>query len=191
MAKRSKYIGLSIILVAVFLVAYGFIKFKRNIKPDTFVKEIKEYRFELTPISDKQLVSINYKASQLSEQNRDSIEKSYQDFICFKLDVIIKNFQEDITSFVDKSFGEEVNSDQLTNYYLFKMQQDLKLNTNNEELPCLIYFFERNFALTKRNTFIVGFKHPVKNDRTYLSIDNKYFGLGKINIELPTNTVKN
>lgn len=191
MAKRSKYIGLSIILVAVFLVAYGFIKFKRNIKPDTFVKEIKEYRFELTPISDKQLVSINYKASQLSEQNRDSIEKSYQDFICFKLDVIIKNFQEDITSFVDKSFGEEVNSDQLTNYYLFKMQQDLKLNTNNEELPCLIYFFEQNFALTKRNTFIVGFKHPVKNDRTYLSIDNKYFGLGKINIELPTNTVKN
>ncbi|MBA3682859.1 MAG: hypothetical protein H0W73_17095 [Bacteroidetes bacterium] len=153
-------------------------------------KEIKQYKFLLQPLTANDLFNINYGNKDVDEKEKKIILAEYETFCCFRFDIKVEGFDKEITEYYDKA-DEKVDYDQLLNYYLFGMQQDFKLlGMDGSEASCNIYFYERNFMLTKSNRFIVGFKKPSKMETLTFSYDNRFLSIGKINFQINKNDFK-
>ena len=70
-------------------------------------------------------------------------------------------------------------------YLSFGMQQDIRLEENGEELPCIAYHFERTYDVSKERTFLVGFKQNAKttNATKTFVLDSPIIGVGPIKIQ--------
>ncbi|MDI9342045.1 MAG: hypothetical protein QM534_15845 [Sediminibacterium sp.] len=169
--------------VTVLLLSGGFFSCRTETSL-AVTKDIKQYHFTISPVSTEQLVAANYGGASLRKTERDSIEQAYQHYVCFKMEVRIDGCSEDITHYVDPGYQMEVSEEELQNYYLSGMQSNLELVEGNTAKPCQIYFYERNFALTGKNTFLIGFERPGKSEDVKLSYTNAYLNTGTLFIDL-------
>jgi hypothetical protein len=145
-----------------------------------YKKRIKQYKFLLRPLGTEDLVKINYKNQDLSDDQLRELANEYKDYCCFKFEILVDGFNAEITEYYDKN-DDKVNYEELVSYYLFGMQNDLKIfGADGNEMPCNIYFFERNYSLLKSNRFIIGFRKPAGENFTF-SYNNTYLNIGKVN----------
>ncbi len=158
--------------------------FDSNSNKNAYKKQIKQFKFILQPLSIDNLLAINYKNKKLSEAETKEIKKEYSEYWCFKFEILIEDFNAEITEYYDKK-DEKGDYDKLVSYYLFDMQKDLKLIAlNGEETPCNIYSFERNFELVKSNRFMIGFKKPKSTNQITFSYNNNNLTIGKLNFQI-------
>jgi hypothetical protein len=151
-----------------------------------YQKKVKQYTFTLKPFSSEKLLATNY-AETINTQSpaeRDSIIAEYKNYLCFVFEIDIEGFHGDISDYEEPEPSNEKNSESKVSYYLFNMQNDFKLKSNNgSESPCVIYYYERLNEIAKTNRFIVGFKKGTAHDYTF-EYNNPYFNCGKINFSI-------
>jgi hypothetical protein len=179
--KAIKYLGILFVIISSCSVNKdpdGSTDFDEE--KNVYFKKIGRYHFSLKPYSSDRLAAINYPGG--SGETRDSIIKDYNDFICFVFEIDIDGFSESITDYDEP--GKESDYDEKVNYYLFGMQNDLKLADNKGfETPCTIYYHERTNEISKSNRFIAGFRRPKTEDLIF-EYNNPYLNCGKVNISI-------
>lgn len=147
-----------------------------------YSKRIGPYTFDLKPYSTGKLASINYEDKTISRETKDTIVNDYNNFVCFVFEIGIDGFSESITDYDEP--GKESDYDKKVNYYLFEMQNDLKLkNGKGLETPCTIYYHERMSGISKINRFIVGFRRTGTESLVF-EYTNPYLNCGKVNISI-------
>lgn len=168
-------------------ICFGFLLFascsNRRLSEEKAVyeKQLKQFNFKLSAVDPETLVKINYKNQDLSKEETKKIMDEYKDYLCFRFEIKVDGFSEEITQYYDK-YDNKADYDKLINYYLFEMQNDLYLvGDNSEKIPCSIYFFERNYDLTKSNRFMLVFKKFETKGKVTFTYDNKYLNIGKVN----------
>ncbi len=174
---------LGIILSACMIFLLGSCKPEKS---TAYEKQLKQFKFKLSPISAEALVKINYRNEALSPEETDKVMREYKDYLCFRFEISIDNFKGEITEYYDKN-DSRADYDKLMSYYLFDMQNDLYLTGDNgEKIPCNLYVFERNYELTKSNRFMVVFKKPQTGNCKF-TYDNRYLNIGKVNFLINNN----
>ncbi len=75
-------------------------------------------------------------------------------------------------------------------YFISAIQDDIALVDGKDTLPCLLYHFERNYALAPYSNMVLGFKNIVKkniiNNKTFI-YDDAVLGTGPVQITIKGN----
>ena len=192
--KTVKYLLISLIITLyacnkndVFVVSSNsdvkqFIENEKEI--NSYEKKIKDVNFKLKYISNEQMAL--QQVSDITKINQvqfDSIVKNYDSLLFFNLQIDIDNFNEELLKYklggnIDASYSQRVD------YYAFKMQKDINIVlAEKDTIPCMMYHFERNYGVSPKNNFMIGFKlSNFKN--AVLVYDNNLLQTGIIKFEL-------
>ncbi|MDX2172815.1 MAG: hypothetical protein SFY56_06825 [Bacteroidota bacterium] len=155
----------------------------------SYSKNIGKYSFKLTPFDSKKLIALNYKdeLERISNAEKDSIQKEYDNYLCFVLEITIDGYTGDIVDFEEQNMESDYNK--RLNYFLTEMQNDLILkDSKGIDTPCNIYYFQRLSELAKTNKFIVGFSKPSSNEITF-QYKNSLLKCGTINFSFNKNNI--
>jgi hypothetical protein len=75
-------------------------------------------------------------------------------------------------------------------YFSYEFQQDLVLEEEGTELPCVLFHFERPANIKGRHTFVLAFENPHKrSEQSKLVIRSRYFGDLPIKIKVAKNNL--
>lgn len=172
--------GLLVLLAAGALLIAGNNKARHS--NEIFEKRINNLSFTLKPFTSAALFDINYSGKQVSKQQRDSIISEYDAFTCFVFEIGIDGYSGRISDYSPdhKTSGK----DQRVNYYLFEMQNDLKLvDKTNTEIPCTIYYYEQLSGISPTNRFVIGFTKTKHALQTF-EYRNHYLNTERVTIDL-------
>lgn len=111
----------------------------------------------------------------------------------------VYQFNFDITSADEKHsvLKHNVNNDAeygaRINYFVSHAQEDFKLVSDTDTIPCTVYHFERTYGITPQNTILLGFEKTKKSSEhdIQLIFKNRLFNSGDIKFTFTQNTLKN
>lgn len=70
-------------------------------------------------------------------------------------------------------------------YFSFLFQDDISLVDGNELLPCVLYHFEKDAAMRKSRTFVLGFERTtVVSEEVRLNINSPWLGATPVSIHI-------
>ena len=160
-------------------------KFIENEKKiNSFEKKIKDVNFKLKYITNEQMALQQVSdISQINQVQFDSIVRNYDSLLVFNLQIEIDNFDDELLKYklggdLDASYAQRVD------YYSFKMQKDINIVlADKDTIPCTMYHFERNYGISPKNNFMIGFKLS-HFKKAVLVYDNNLLQTGIIKFEL-------
>lgn len=164
---------------------------EKEAEKNSYEKKIKEVNFKLKYISNDQMAlqQIN-DLSQINQLQFDSIVRNYDSLLFFSLEIDIDNFSEELLKYkldenVDASYNERVD------YYSFGMQKDINIVLSEKDtIPCVLYHYERNYGISPKNKFMIGFKTSKLKDAVFV-YENKFLKTGTIKFEIKEQDILN
>jgi hypothetical protein len=122
------------------------------------------------------------KAAATNSEKLKGAMDNYKGFEYYTLRVKIDQPGKDVLSYDSKGASDYTERVQ---YYAFDMQNDIKLVSDGDTLPCALYHYERNYNLTDFTNFMVSFPSPkdASKDRTFV-YEDKYLGTGTIKLTI-------
>lgn len=70
-------------------------------------------------------------------------------------------------------------------YFSYRFQNDIVLEENGRELPCVLFHFEKSASAGKGRTFVLGFENPDDDaDEANVVIRSEVFGASPIRIKI-------
>ncbi len=164
---------------------------EKESEKNTYKKRIKEVDFKLKYISNEQMALEDMKGlSEVTQAGFDSIIKNYDSLLFFNLEVTIDNFNEEMLKY---KLGEnpEASYNDRIDYYSFRMQKDINLVLSEKDtVPCILYHYERNYGVSPKNNFMIGFKTS-KIRNAVLVYDNKFLNTGTVKFALNEQEILN
>jgi len=153
-------------------------------KSNVYETKIKEVNFKLKHISNEQMALRDLgDISHAAQASFDSILKGYDSLLFFSLEISIDGFTEEMIHY-QLNAGEEAAFDKRTAYYAFEMQKDICIvQADKDTLPCTMYHYERNYGVSPKNNFMLGFKASHLKDAV-LIYDNTYLTSGPVKFAL-------
>lgn len=120
----------------------------------------------------------------VSQAAYDSLVAAYQATVLFKLEVSVDGFSEELVHYRPGTAAATTDFETLSSYYAFGMQKDLYvLQGGKDTLRCQMYHYERNYGISPRNTFLLGFA-PANLKDGILVYDNPYLTTGPVKFAL-------
>jgi hypothetical protein len=153
-------------------------------KTNSHETKIKEVNFKLKYISAEEMALRNLgDVSKFTQASFDSMVKDYEGQLYFNLEVSIDHFNEEILHYkMDPSAGGAF--EERVNYYSFNMQKDICIViAEKDTIPCTMYHYERNYGISPKNNFMLGFETKQLKDAV-LVYDNKYLTTGPVKFAL-------
>jgi hypothetical protein len=144
--------------------------------------KIKDVNLTLKYISNEQMALRDLDdLSKATQASFDSILKGYDSLLFFNLEVSIDHFNEELLHYKPEqgaSFEERVA------YYSFDMQKNICIVVAEKDtIPCTMYHYERNYGVSPKNTFMLGFEAShLKN--AVLIYDNQFLTTGPVKFAL-------
>ncbi|HEY1041025.1 MAG TPA: hypothetical protein VGF30_16540 [Bacteroidia bacterium] len=143
-------------------------------------KKIKDINFKLNYISGDQMALRDVQDLEaISQPQFDSIVKNYDSLLVFNLEISIDNFNDELLKYkldgnIDASYNKRID------YYMFGMQKDINIVlAGKDTVPCILYHFERNYGVSPKNNFMLGFRASSLKDAV-LVYENKFLDAGII-----------
>ena len=110
-----------------------------------------------------------------------SLRRDYEDQEYYILEMSIDGFHDELMKYKVQSPEEYAAR---VDYYAFKFQQDIVMVQGEDSIPCSVYHFERNYGLSPKARFILGFYKPAPaKDRTIVCHE-RYLGTGPVKFTL-------
>ena len=70
-------------------------------------------------------------------------------------------------------------------YFSYLFQDDISLADGNELLPCVLYHFEKDAAMRKSRTFVLGFERTaIVSEEVTLNINSPWLGAAPVHIQI-------
>ncbi len=165
--------------------------FDKESKKNTYETRIKDVGFKLKYISNEQMALQQIQdISNVTQSKFDSLVKDYDSLLFFNLQIDIDNFNDELLKY---KLGENMDAEynQRVDYYSFGMQKDINIVLYEKDtVPCVLYHFERNYGISPKNNFMLGFKvSSLKN--AVLVYDNKFLKTGTIKFALKEEEILN
>ena len=143
-------------------------------------KKIKDFNFKLNYISGDQMALRDVPDLEaISQPQFDSIVKNYDSLLVFNLEISIDNFNDELLKYkldgnIDASYNKRID------YYMFGMQKDINIVlAGKDTVPCVLYHFERNYGVSPKNNFMLGFRASSLKEAV-LVYENKFLDAGII-----------
>jgi len=108
--------------------------------------------------------------------------KEYGQYEYYTLELKANEFNDEILKY---NLHSEKDYEDRVKYYAFKFQDDLTLIQDNDTSHCLSYHFERNYGLSPKVKFLLGFK-KLNDEKDRVFVCNEPFlgnSIVKINID--------
>lgn len=121
--------------------------------------------------------------SQATQASFDTLVKSYQDLLFFDLEISIDHFNEEMIHYGPIS-NDEASFENRVTYYSFGMQDDICLvMAGKDTIPCTAYHYERNYGVSPKNHFMLGFRASRVKDAV-LVYHNQLLATGPVKFAL-------
>ncbi len=148
----------------------------------SYETKIKDVNFTLKHISNEQMALRDLgDLSKASQASFDSILKGYDSLLFFNLEVSMDGFSDELLHYKPEQGG---SFDDRVTYYAFGMQKDICIVlAEKDTIPCTMYHYERNYGVSPKNKFILGFKASQLKDAV-LVYDNKFLTTGPVKFAL-------
>jgi len=150
----------------------------------SYETKIKDVNLELKYISGEQMALRDLgDVSQATQAAFDSIVKGYEGLLFFNLEVSIDGFSEELLHYKPDVMNAG-DFDKRVAYYAFDMQKDICIvQADKDTIPCTMYHYERNYGISPKNNFMLGF-HASHLKDAVLVYDNKYLTTGPVKFAL-------
>lgn len=155
----------------------------------TYEKKIKEVNYKLYYISNEQMAlkQIN-DISKINQTQYDSIVRNYDSLLFFNLEIDIDNFNGELLQYKLDEDAEASYNDRV-DYYAFRMQKNISIVLNERDtIPCMLYHFERNYGISPKSNFMIGFKTPSIKNAVFV-YENKCLKTGPIKFALQEKSI--
>ncbi len=154
-------------------------------------KEIGDYEFSLQYRPEEYIVLMEEKNEQISREKINMRKKRLEGLEYYTLRIGSKRN----TDVLKTGVGSEQGYYDRLGYFIADMENDISLIEGNDTLACSLYHFERNYGMTPRCTFLLGFekskeKKNGSSDRTLLFAD-RALGTGPVYLKIKQSDITN
>jgi hypothetical protein len=120
----------------------------------------------------------NFQTASYSESNTDST-----DGLQYYLLTIGSNAKG--TDLIDFGISSLEEKQRKLYYFSYLFQDDISLADGNALLPCVLYHFEKDAAMRKSRTFVLGFEHSSSvAEEVKLNINSPWLGSAPVSIHI-------
>lgn len=150
----------------------------------SYETKIKDVNLKLKYISGEQMALRDLgDVSKATQAAFDSILKGYDSLLFFNLEVSIDGFNEELLHYKPDVMNAG-DFDKRVAYYAFDMQKDICIvMAGKDTIPCTMYHYERNYGVSPKNNFMLGFNASQLKDAV-LVYDNQYLTTGPVKFAL-------
>ncbi len=151
-------------------------------KKKSYETKIEDVNFTLKHISNEQMALRGLgDMSHRTQASFDSILKGYDGLLFFNLEISIDDFNEELLHYKPQP-GDDY--EERVAYYAFGMQKDICIVVAEKDtIPCAMYHYERNYGVSPKNNFMLGFNTSHVKDAV-LVYDNPYLPTGPVKFAL-------
>lgn len=151
---------------------------------NTYETKIKDVNFKLKYISGEQMALRDLgDISNATQAAFDSIVKGYDSLLFFNLEVSVDGFSEELLHYKTDVMNAG-DFEKRVAYYAFDMQKDICIVlAGKDTIPCTMYHYERNYGVSPKNNFMLGFEASRLKDAV-LVYDNNYLTTGPVKFAL-------
>lgn len=155
-----------------------YINWVQDFENGLHVKEItNEFIFDLQYLPSEYL-------RLMKNESIDSYHESLNGFQQYQLSITLKDNSNLLTY---RCHNEEDIQNKLY-YFSYRFQNDIHLEENGKEIPCVLYHFERSLDLANSRTFLLGFENPDSlSTEAQLVIQSDQFSEKPIKIKISKN----
>ena len=141
-----------------------------SLDQDQYVRWVESYEHGLrvrTTVNDY-VLDVQYKPTDYVALQRMNYDDVTQDFDVarsaaeklqyYTLTISTNQSENDLLR-----HGNLAEKQRLLYYFSYELQHAIRLVENGEQLPCVLYHFERSYDLKSTQTLVLGFERPVAN----------------------------
>lgn len=153
---------------------------------EAYVKWIRDYDHELhvKEEHDEFVFDLQYTPADYVWLQRNATTTDHATYEAEKKDIeqtqyytLTISVKDDATDFIDYGISDIQEKQRKLYYFSYLFQDDIKLEENGEQLPCVLFHFEKPVDLKRSRTFMLGFEniHPDAKEAR-LVISSPQFG---------------
>ena len=143
-----------------------------------FSKAIEGIHFSVLCKPADYIVCKEIRRDKITSLEQSNIKSQLGDLQYFDLRITIDDFKSEFLKYNLSSITEY---EKRVDYCAFQMQNDIKLVSGTDTIPCSIFHFERTFDVVPYGEFVLGFEKPIHSatEETFVVYD-KLFNKGTI-----------
>lgn len=150
-------------------------------------KTIGEYTFSLQYKTPEFVVLQQYKSDAVSQTQIESMVQNYSGMEYYTFEIRT----EDGHDLLDDQYHDAEEIAARVEYFLSYAQDDFRLVTDTDTIPCSLFHFERSYSLSPVTTLVMGFDKAIAGEDRTLVYNDRLLGCGPVQITIDAEDISN